>query len=208
MESRPLSLQQAYNENMLVRRLVCCFIFWFGKQIHIDLLFPLMQVHNALCTHAGCQPQCVLSSLCGLEHREEKTKDSWHAAKCLIRQSLLVLALWGQLGMLWVLIWNKDLPKRLKLLYKPRLISRSSSAMSRSWTDLRGSLGRHATLSPRSRRGQTVKWEGQRWRDRQWMMERLTGVDRNSGQRGRKQVSVKAITWNKTNGFSSLETDE
>lgn len=60
---------------------------------------------------------------------------------------------------------------------------------------------------PRSQRGQKVKWKGWRGKDRQWMMERLTEVETVGREAERETTSVKLITWNKSNGFSSLKTD-
>ncbi len=57
---------------------------------------------------------------------------------------------------------------------------------------------------PRSHRGQMVKCKGQRGKDRQWMMERLTWGETMGREAESETAPMKAITWNKSNGFSSL----
>lgn len=61
--------------------------------------------------------------------------------------------------------------------------------------------------TPRSQKGQIVKWKGRRGKDGQWMMERLTGVETVGREAESETSTVNPIIWNKSNGFSSLKTD-
>ena len=80
-----------------------------------------------------------------------------------------------------------------------------SSAMSRSWTTLHGSLELRlpACHTGRGRR-EDKQWSGKdgEGKDRRGMMERLTGVETVGREAERETGSVKTITWSQSNGFS------